>query len=69
MDDPTLNNFHAVERTSSEEKRESIPVQKTYTALELMSMNRHDRRAMGKINGVKIPGITKPALSNKHRGK
>lgn len=34
-----------------------IQQRKQYTALELMNMNRHERRRIGKLNSIKIPGI------------
>lgn len=39
---------------------------KTVTAEEAMMMNRHQRRALGKLNKVKIPGINVPAKSQKY---
>ncbi len=34
--------------------------EKKISAQDAMAMNRHQRRALGKANGVKIPGTTKP---------
>lgn len=40
-----------------------MPPDKTYSAAEIMGMNRRDRRRIGKQNGVKIPGIQdKPVM-------
>ncbi len=35
---------------------------KRYTTFEIMNMNRHQRRALGKVNGVKIPGLDLPRI-------
>lgn len=45
------NNTAAVNRETDQKRAQVI---------QLMSMNRHDRRVMGKKYGVKIPGIVKP---------
>ena len=37
--------------------------------MNLVSKNRHERRALGKINGVKIPGINTPIKNEKDRSK
>lgn len=31
---------------------------------EAMSMSRHERRRLGKINGIKIPSVRKPTTNN-----
>lgn len=33
------------------------------------AMNRHERRRLQKINGVKIPGSSKPAINTKKNAK
>lgn len=35
---------------------------KQIKASEAMMMNRKQRRGLGKVNGVKIPGINKPLI-------
>lgn len=35
---------------------------KEYSTFELMNMTRHQRRALGKANGIKIPGIPHDVL-------
>lgn len=42
-----------------------MPPEKNYSAVEVMSMNRADRRRIGKANGVKIPGIDIPKMIKK----
>lgn len=32
--------------------------------IHAMSMNRHERRRLGKLNKTKIPGITKPKIGH-----
>lgn len=37
------------------------------TPFELMALNRHQRRAIGKINGIKIPGTNRADLEIKRQ--
>lgn len=42
---------------------------KTIRAEEAMAMNRKERRILGKINGVKIPGSNKSFINPKRQQK
>lgn len=41
--------------------------QNKLTANEAMALGRRERRLLGKINGVKIPGSTKPFVKNENK--
>ncbi len=34
-----------------------VPAKQKLTPIQLVNMNRRDRRMIGKLNGIKIPGV------------